>query len=66
MSQPPPGGGIGGGETAQLGLASFNTFCAGVFALGLLLRLDDVVALPWGGVFAPFLVGHATAAGAHA
>ncbi len=67
MSQPPPGGSaIGGGETAQLGLASFNTFCAGGFALGLLLRLDGVVALPWGGVFAPFLLGHATAAGAHA
>ena len=66
MSQPPPGGGLSGGDAAQLGLASFNTFCAGAFAMGLLLQLDDIVALPWGGVFAPFLLGHATAAVAHA
>ena len=66
MSQPPPGGGLSGGDAAQLGLASFNTFCAGAFALGLLFQLDDIVALPWGGVFAPFLLGHATAAVAHA
>lgn len=66
MSQPTPGGGLSGGDAAQLGLTSFNTFCAGVFALGLLLRLDNAVALPWGGIFAPFLLGHTTVAVAHA
>lgn len=62
MSQGAP---LGGGDAA-LGLASFNTVCASVFALGLLLRLDGAVALPWGGIFAPFLLGHVTAASVHA
>jgi hypothetical protein len=62
---PPAQSGPGSADTAQLGLASFNTFCAGAFALGLLLRLDNTVPLSWGAIFLPFLVGHATTAGAH-
>ena len=66
----PPAGSGGGGasaasDTAQLGLASFNTFCAGIFALGLLLRLDNTVPLSWLAIFLPFLLGHATTAVVH-